>query len=542
MDTRFSELLEHNPVASKRLFNLNQQILSEAVKQTVFSEFMECVLLILQKMFKNDEVIIVTGPGDKRTCYRLYMTNGRPEFSSLYNAPSVESIEDAEPLFRKVRHVHRPLSQKPLSHKVTHYSHFTPLWSGMEKIGSLVMATSFSPFSNDDCTLIDMIADTLSLAMASFEHQSALIERVKELTCLYRTAQLSADPNLSISEVFQEVIKLLPPAWQYPDVTAGKIVFDSNVFTTPNYISRPRPLQAEIVVSGQNRGWIEVVYLQNMPIMNEGPFLKEERNLINTIAHQLVVVIEHRELEKEQEQLYKQLLHADRLATIGKLAAGVAHELNEPLGNVLGFAQLLTKDTTLPETAINDITKIESAALHGREIVRKLMLFARQTQPQKAATHINKVVHQALSLLESRLSRDGIVLDLQLGENIPEMVLDSSQFIQVIINLAVNAIQAMPRGGELLIKTGCDADTLELMVVDTGTGMTEMIRQQVFLPFFTTKDIDKGTGLGLSVVHGIILAHNGTIDVESESGKGTTFTVRVPIIRNPDSERENHEW
>jgi len=534
MDERFAELLEHNSAAVKRLFNLNQQILSEAVKQTVFSEFMEGTLSILQKMFKNDEVIIVTGPGDKRTCYRLYMDNGRAEFSSLYNAPLVESIDDGEALFRKPRHIYNPFPQKANPDSIRHYSHFISLRSGSEKIGSLVMATSSSPFSNDDCTLIDMIADTLSLAMASFEHKSAMTERVKELTCLYRIAQLSADPNLSISEVLQDVVLLFPPAWQYPDVTAGKIVFDSSTFVTESYVSRPLPLLSDIVVNGRKRGWIEVVYLQNMPIMDEGPFLKEERNLINTIAHQLAVVIEHRELEAEQEQLHRQLLHADRLATIGKLAAGVAHELNEPLGNVLGFAQLLSKDGTLPETARNDITKIESAALHGREIVRKLMLFARQTQPKKATAKINQVVQQALSLVESRLSSGGVLLDLKLGDNIPETVLDSSQFVQIVINLVVNAAQAMPEGGKLTIQTLCEDNTLVLTVKDSGTGMTETIRQQIFLPFFTTKDVNQGTGLGLSVVHGIVLAHNGTIDVQSEPDSGTTFTIRVPIIRKPD--------
>jgi two-component system, NtrC family, sensor kinase len=169
------------------------------------------------------------------------------------------------------------------------------------------------------------------------------------------------------------------------------------------------------------------------------------------------------------------------------------------------------------------------------------MLFARQTQPKKAAANINQVIQQALSLVESRLSSGGVLLDLKLGDNIPETVMDSSQFVQIIINLVVNAAQAMPEGGKLTIQTRCDENTLVLTVQDSGTGMTETIRQQIFLPFFTTKDVDQGTGLGLSVVHGIVLAHNGTIDVQSEPGSGTTFTIRIPIIRNTDDGEGTNE-
>ncbi len=209
MDTRFSELLENNPVASKRLFKLNQQILSEAVGETRFSSFMERVLSILQRTFGSEEVMIITGPADKRTCYRLTDIEGNVKFSSIYNVPQINSLKDAEASFKKKRFVYRSF-RKEEARKC--YSHFSPLKSGSKRIGTLAIAASSDLFSDDDCALIDMIADTLTLAMVSFENRAALRERVKELTCLYKTAQLFANPALSICEIFREVVTLLPPA------------------------------------------------------------------------------------------------------------------------------------------------------------------------------------------------------------------------------------------------------------------------------------------------------------------------------------------
>jgi len=230
------------------------------------------------------------------------------------------------------------------------------------------------------------------------------------------------------------------------------------------------------------------------------------------------------------------LRHADRLATIGQLAAGVAHELNEPLSNILGFAQLVQKFPELPSQVFKDVERIIRAALHAREVVTKLMTFARPKLPVLSEVNLNQLVSDGLYFLASRCAKSGIELVRQLSPDLPEIVADSGQLHQVLVNLVVNAIQAMPNGGRLTITTKDNQDgTVSLFVSDTGVGMSDDVKKHIFVPFYTTKP--EGTGLGLSVVYGIVTAHGGSIKVESEPGKGSCFEVILPVKGNNDDSR-----
>jgi len=212
------------------------------------------------------------------------------------------------------------------------------------------------------------------------------------------------------------------------------------------------------------------------------------------------------------------------------LAAGVAHELNEPLGNVLGFAQLAKKCPGLPDAARHDLEKIEAAALHAREIIKKLLMFARQKPPEKTLVNVNQVVQEALALLSARCATTGVeIVECVLDPTLPHIPADPAQINQVLVNLLVNALQAMPAGGTLRLQTETDGVHVRLWVEDSGTGMTPEVLQQVFVPFFTTKDVGQGTGLGLPVVHGIVTAHEGNIEIQSEVGVGTRVEVRLPV-------------
>ncbi|MDD4051684.1 MAG: ATP-binding protein, partial [candidate division Zixibacteria bacterium] len=254
-----------------------------------------------------------------------------------------------------------------------------------------------------------------------------------------------------------------------------------------------------------------------------------ERNLINEIARQVGLIVEHWETEQETARLQEQLRHADRLATVGQLSAGVAHELNEPLVAILGFAQLLKGSPDLSNQAARDVEKIINASLHAREIIRKLMLFTRQMPARKAKCDFNQLISEGLYFLESRCAKEGIVIIRELEDGLPQFLADQSQLYQVLVNLAVNAVQAMPQGGKLTIRTRSDAENVYMTVEDTGIGMNAEVQKQLFIPFFTTKDVGQGTGLGLAVVHGIISAHGGSITVNSVVGKGSTFEVRLPL-------------
>lgn len=359
--------------------------------------------------------------------------------------------------------------------------------------------------------------------------EAALRERVKELTCLYGIAQLAARPGISLDEILHGIARLLPPAWQYPEVAAARISLDGTSYATPGFREGSPCQSATIVVAGTRRGIVEVAYVEPRPDVDEGPFLKEERSLIEAVAQQVALIVERRQAEDDRVKLQNQLRHADRLATLGLLAAGVAHELNEPLGNILGFAQLAGKYPDLPRQVQEDLEKIAGASLQAREVIRNLLVFARQTPPRKTRVNLNRVVEQGLGFLEARCAQDGVKLVRSLSPALPEITADPGQLNQVLVNLVVNALQAMPRGGKLTIRTRAEGDHVLLVVQDTGIGMTRAVIDEIFIPFFTTKDVGEGTGLGLPVVHGIVSSHGGSIRVRSKPGRGTRFELRLPL-------------
>jgi len=369
--------------------------------------------------------------------------------------------------------------------------------------------------------------------------EAALTERVKELTCLYGIAQVAAQPGISLEEIIQGIVELLPPAWQYPEIALARIILDGISYTTQSFREGHQKQTAKIVVSDVPRGVVELVYVEEKPDLDEGPFLKEERHLIDAIARQVALVVERIQVEQDKLKLHNQLLHADRLATIGMLAAGVAHELNEPLGNILGFAQLAKKGDGVPETVQQDIEKIVTASLHARQIIQKLLVFARQTPPKKTQVNLNQIVEDSLYFFEARCAKEGVELVCKLSSNLPEITADPAQLNQLIVNLVVNALQAMQGKGKITVQTQSSDQQVHLIVEDMGTGMADEVLEQIFIPFFTTKDVGHGTGLGLPVIHGIVTAHGGSINVESKLGSGSRFEIRLPI-KEPQNMEENN--
>ena len=384
------------------------------------------------------------------------------------------------------------------------------------------------PFLKEERNLINGLAEALGISLSYRHSQWQLRERVKELTCLHALGAIAQQPELSLVQLLQEVVNILPPAFQYPDITGARLILDGESFATSGFVEDGSRLAADIASGERFRGSIEVVYTASRPQADEGPFLKEERDLMQEVARRVGLILERRDAEEEKIKLQGQLRHADRLATIGQLAAGAAHELNEPLGSVLGFAQLAKNCPQIPVQAEQDIEKVINAALHAREVIKKLMIFSRQMPTRMAPCNLNGLIRDGLLFLESRCAREGISLVRRLEEKLPEITADPSQLHQVLVNLVVNAIQAMPHGGTLTIETRSQGDRIILTVGDTGLGMTDEVLKQLFIPFFTTKDIGHGTGLGLSVVHGIVSSHGGTIRVESKPGTGSRFVVTLP--------------
>jgi signal transduction histidine kinase len=405
-----------------------------------------------------------------------------------------------------------------------------PLVVGREILGLVqIRARPRDFFTPATIAFLEDIAQMLGIALAHRFSQAALRERVKELTCLYGIARLVEQQDLTLPEILQSIAELLLPAMLYPESALARITLPEQVYQTGAFQEGNGRLEANILLNEKIVGRVEVSYKDEKPTRDEGPFLKEERDLVDAVAREIALILERKQAEAEQIRLQEQLMHADRLATIGQLAAGVAHELNEPLGSILGFAQLAKKGDGLPQQTKDDIEKIESASLHAREVVRKLLIFARQVPTKKNLVSLNKVIEEGLTILSSRCAKEGIELVRDLSPDLPEIMADPAQLTQVLINLSVNAIQAMPEGGKLIIRTRKDSGQVLLLVEDTGVGMNEEVKGKLYLPFFTTKEVGLGTGLGLPVVHGIVTAHGGTIRVDSEPGKGARFEVRLPV-------------
>ncbi|MBW2307822.1 MAG: PAS domain S-box protein [Deltaproteobacteria bacterium] len=249
----------------------------------------------------------------------------------------------------------------------------------------------------------------------------------------------------------------------------------------------------------------------------------------------LVAVIKIIEDITEKKQIQERLLQSEKLAVIGEIISGVAHELNNPLTAVLGYAQMLQWEED-PGEKKRQLKLIEEQALRSAKIIQNLLTFARKQKPEKRLVDINEVLEKTLDLKAYDLSVNNIQVVKELAPTLPNILGDSHQLQQVFMNLINNAEQAMidaHAGGTLIVRSGFlgDEDQILVEIEDDGPGIPDEIKPRIFDPFFTTKKVGKGTGLGLSLSHGIIRDHRGDISVSSdtENGKGATFTLRFPM-------------
>lgn len=234
----------------------------------------------------------------------------------------------------------------------------------------------------------------------------------------------------------------------------------------------------------------------------------------------------HKKLKDTRDQL----IQAERLAGMGQLSAGVAHELNNPLGSILLYAHLLLKQLKGKDKSEEDVKMIMSEATRCKNIVRDLLNFSRQGSFERESTDINEILEKSLEALSAAPGLDDIKVVKRFDRTIPSMTVDGSQLQQVFVNLISNAVWAMKDGGTLTLTTRMkDASAVEILVQDTGCGIPEENLKKLFTPFFTTKKMGEGTGLGLAISYGILKMHSGQISVESAVGEGTTFRIELPL-------------
>ncbi len=362
-------------------------------------------------------------------------------------------------------------------------------------------------------------------------------ERTKEISCLYEVTKLLGEAERPLKEMYQSVVELIPLGWQYPDITCAKIVYEGVVFKTGNYKETPWNLTADIMISGKWAGAFEVTYLEKKPELDEGPFQKEERDLIDAVVREIEKMAERRQLEAQLQQ-------SQKMEAIGRLAGGIAHDFNNLLTGILGYSQLTLDSLGKNDPMRLDIEEIKKAGESASKLTMQLLAFSRKQVLEPKIFNLNDTVADIEKMLQRVIGED-IEFLISLDSELGQVRADPAQVEQVIMNLAVNARDAMPNGGKLTIETAnVELDEayaanhvgakpgffVMLAVSDSGSGMDEDTRSHLFEPFFTTKEKGRGTGLGLSTVYGTVKQSGGYIWVYSEPGMGTTFKIYLPRV------------
>lgn len=279
------------------------------------------------------------------------------------------------------------------------------------------------------------------------------------------------------------------------------------------------------------------------------PRFNKQQELIG-IVHVVRDITEQKKAEEKHLRLQDQLNQVQKMETVGKLAGGIAHDFNNMLSAIIGYSEIVLMSLPQDSYLRDDVKTIKEAGEKAAVLTRQLLAFSRKQVLEVKAVDLNSIVEGMVKML-ARVIGENIQLDLRLKPKLGRIIADRGQIEQVLLNLAVNARDAMPSGGRLTLETGevdVDEEFIEhhadakagphilLTVTDTGTGMAEEVRQRIFEPFFTTKEVGRGTGLGLATVYGIVKQHGGLIFVQSEPGKGTTFTIYMPRTKDDADE------
>jgi len=440
---------------------------------------------------------------------------------------------------------------------------------GLEKSGMLpVQSVFYSPFnlwllsSVYMCLAIllsELAADTVTGALKRAEaelierrkteaQQAVLVadlkERVKELKLLHEAAELLQFDRPFSRAVLEELVAKIPEAWRYPENCAACVIYRDMVIPTSNWQETSWTLVAPFATAA-GEGSIKVAYLRDYPDAAAGPFLKEERQLLDSLAEMLAAYLAHHVAEEKRQKAEGQLRQTQKLEAIGTLAGGIAHDFNNILGAILGYAELARMEAENNPKVIESIEEVLRGGRRATDLVRQILAFSRQQEQQLKPVQLRHIVSEAFKLLRATISKT-IEFKVAVEKEVPPVLADATQIHQVVMNLGTNACHAMKdRPGRLEVRLeafSLDATLSEtkiallpglyvrLTVSDNGTGMSPETVSRIFEPFFTTKAPGEGTGLGLSVVHGIIQNHKGAITVYSELGHGTSFQVYLPAL------------
>ena len=390
--------------------------------------------------------------------------------------------------------------------------------------------------------LLQTILDT-ALDCIPGAQRGSLMVREDDAMCYRATVGYDLEQLRAVRFPVAHLIKLLPPNTRFAQVESYAEWDATYLDDATNKILKDhgrldeirRSLMTSIIVSGTFYGTLVIDNLYS-----HAPFPAESESLAALFAEQAGALIDHAQLLDQLRMTNARLAEAEKLASLGRLVAGVAHEINNPLTAVLGYADLLAA-YDLDDDVRDAVVQIQAGAERVGAVVRNLQIFARQQRSGASVIQINALINQTLALKQSELALDQIEVHKQLADELPSTWGDAGRISQVLLNLLINAQHALrdcaPLGTitirswtERLAEPEVDgAERIYIAIIDNGPGIAADVMPQIFEPFFTTKPVGQGTGLGLSVCYGIIADHGGRIWAESQPGHGTTFLIELPI-------------
>jgi len=452
------------------------------------------VLENIKNINPETEVIMSTGYGTMETVIES-LRKGASDYINkpFYLAEVSASVEKA-------------LEKQQLRGMVALYEISKVLFSTikLEDLLEIIISSTMKILKADDASL--MLFDKEGKLYIALSH------RLNE--------QIQRNVKLSIKGVADWVIKNKQPLLlidglkndpRFSDIKSQKEIKSSIVF----------PLISK-------RNMLGVLNINRLKIIDN--FTKNDLQKANVFVSLVILAMENASLYKNLRETQTQLIQSEKMSGLGQLSGGVAHELNNPLTNVLGTAQVLLTEVPVDNPWHDDIKTIENSALRCRKIINSLLGFAHEGGVSFESADLNSMINNVLTLFEHQMELKNVRIIKNYEKELPSLDVNVSEMEQVFFNIILNAGQSMPEGGNLTITARLAGDKVEISFADTGIGIKKENLRKVLDPFFTTKQVGKGTGLGLSVSYGIVTQHNGTIGVQSEGeNKGAIFTVTLPV-------------
>lgn len=381
-----------------------------------------------------------------------------------------------------------------------------------------------------------------------------LNERVKELTALHRTARLLQDHERAPGMLLQEIVNILPAAFDRAALAAARILLDGVEYKSMNFGSSSSTQSAQFTIAGGKHGLVEIAYSESGLGRTKLPFLPEDKSLLDSIAEMLQLYLDRKEAQESVERIARELVERNKelwnlqqemgrvgqAAALGWMTGAIAHELGTPLNSVLGYTQLLAQED-LPEKPRRHVKTIESQVQRMAGIVQYYLDRTRGSTSRRSPINLNDLVSETLLLLKPVFAEKSVQVVAQLSESLPLLNAHSGSVQRVLINLLNNAVDSLGQERRITIKTSIAPPSeqqrsgINIEISDTGAGISPDLLPKVFDFFMTTKNPASGTGLGLAVCQEVVKEHGGKIAINSQVEKGTT--VRIFFPTGPANER-----